>query len=197
MLINFKESELYLSNWRGVNIVEKIFETERLYVRKMDENDLEDLKEIHQDPIVMEAYEHAFSDEEVEAWLEKTMERYKKDGFALWAVIDKATGEFLGEAGLTLQLVEGKECLEIGYLFKRKHWHKGYAIEVAKKCKEYAFENLLADQVCSIIKYNNYASQKVAEKNGLRVQKYITKKYMGKEMEHLIYVAENPNFILK
>jgi len=163
----------------------------------MDENDLEDLKEIHQDPIVMEAYEHAFSNEEVEAWLEKTIERYKKDGFALWAVIEKATGEFLGEAGLTLQLVEGKECLEIGYLFKRIHWHNGYAIEVAKKCKEYAFENLLADQVCSIIKYDNYASQKVAEKNGLKVQKYITKKYMGKEMEHLIYVAENPDFISK
>lgn len=177
--------------------MEKIFETERLYVRKMDENDLEDLKEIHQDPIVMEAYEHAFSDEEVEAWLEKTLERYKKDGFALWAVIDKATGEFLGEAGLTLQLVEGKECLEIGYLFKRKHWHKGYAIEAARKCKEYAFENLLADQVCSIIKYDNYASQKVAEKNGLMVQKYVTKKYMGKDMEHLIYVAENPKFIVK
>ena len=35
------------SNRRRVNIVEKIFETERLYVRKMDQNDLEDLKEIH------------------------------------------------------------------------------------------------------------------------------------------------------
>ena len=177
--------------------MDKIFETERLYVREMNESDLEDLKEIHQDPTVMEAYEHAFSDEEVENWLEKTIARYKKDGFALWAVIDKATGEFLGEAGLTLQLVEGKEWLEIGYLFKRKHWHKGYAIEVAKKCKEYAFNNLQAKKVCSIIKYNNYASQKVAGKNGLRVQKYITKKYMGKDMEHLIYVADNPKDIIK
>lgn len=177
--------------------MDKIFETERLYVREMDKNDLEDLKEIHQDPIVMEAYEHAFSDEEVEEWLEKTLSRYQKDGFALWAVIDKATGEFLGEAGITLQLVEGEECLEIGYLFKRKHWHKGYAIEVAKKCKEYAFDNLQAEKVCSIIKHNNYPSQKVAEKNGLRVQKYVTKKYMGKDMDHLIYVAENPKYIAK
>ena len=88
--------------------MDKIFETERLYVRKMDINDLEDLKEIHQDPIVMEAYEHAFSNEEVEEWLEKTLSRYQKDGFALWAVIDKATGEFLGEAGITFNWLKEK-----------------------------------------------------------------------------------------
>ena len=179
---------------KGVSKMEKIMETERLYLRKMDENDLEDLKEIHQDPVTMAAYEHAFSDEEVEKWLKRTLERYRKDGFALWAVIEKETGEFLGEAGLTLQLVEGQELLEIGYLFKRKYWHMGYAIEAAQKCKEYAFENLEADKVCSIIKSDNYASQRVAEKNGMEIERTYIKNYMGKNMEHYIYIAYNPRY---
>ena len=174
--------------------MEKIMETERLYLRKIDKNDLVDLKEIHQDPITMAAWEHAFSDEEVEEWLKRTLERYQKDGFALWAVILKETGEFLGEAGLTLQLVEGKELLEIGYLFKRKYWHRGYAIEAAKKCKEFAYENLEAEKVCSIIKSDNYASKRVAEKNGMENERTYVKNYRGKDMEHYIYIAYNPKY---
>ena len=49
----------------------------------------------------MYAYEHAFSDEEVEDWLERQLERYRRDGFGLWAVERRDTGEFLGQTGLT------------------------------------------------------------------------------------------------
>lgn len=85
--------------------------------------------------------------------------------------------------------VERKEVLEIGYLFQRKHWHKGYATEAAKACKKYAFEVLNADEVCSIIRDTNIPSQNVAIKNGMtKTDKWI-KHYRGVDMPHFRYVV--------
>ena len=41
-----------------------IFETERLYLRKITQDDLADLAEILQNPNVMYAYEHDFSEKD-------------------------------------------------------------------------------------------------------------------------------------
>ena len=64
-----------------------IFETERLFARKLTKDDFGSLCRILQDPEVMYAYEHAFSDAEVNSWLERQLKRYVTDGFGLWAVI--------------------------------------------------------------------------------------------------------------
>ena len=80
-----------------------IFETERLYLRKITQDDLADLAEILQNPNVMYAYEHDFSDNDVQVWLNRQIERYNKNGVGLWAVILKDTNEMIGQAGLTMQ----------------------------------------------------------------------------------------------
>ena len=108
-----------------------ILETERLYLREMNQNDYGDLAEILQNPKVMYAYEHDFSDNDVQEWLDRQVERYKKYGFGLWAMILKNTGEMIGQAGLTIQPYKDKEVLEIGYLLKESFWHNGYASEAA------------------------------------------------------------------
>lgn len=101
-----------------------ILETERLYLREMGQNDFGDLAEILQNPNVMYAYEHDFSDNDVQEWLDRQIERYKNYGFGLWAVILKNTNEMIGQAGLTLQPYKDTEVLEIGYLLKEKFWQK-------------------------------------------------------------------------
>ena len=82
-----------------------------------------------------------------------------------------------------------KEVLEIGYLFERSCWHKWYAIESSVLCKKYAFEILNADEVCSIIRDTNIASQKVAVRNGMAIVDTWTKHYRGVDMPHLRYVV--------
>ena len=77
----------------------------------MTEDDLGDLREILQDPEVMYAYEHDFSEEDVRAWLSRQQDRYRKDGFGLWAVTLRATGGDGGPAGLTWQDCEGEPVL--------------------------------------------------------------------------------------
>lgn len=169
---------------------EKILETERLLLREMGQGDFADLCEILQDKETMYAYEHAFSDEEAREWLNRQLDRYKNDGFGLWAVILKSSGEFVGQCGITWQDIDGETVPEIGYLFKRKYWHKGYATEAAQGCKKYAFGTLGFDRVYSIIRDNNYASQRVAERNGMRVVKTFVKHYYGMDMPHLVYCVE-------
>ena len=51
----------------------------------------------------------------------------------------------IGQCGLTMQPWKETEVLEIGYLFNRAYWHRGYAIEAAEACKKYAFEILAED----------------------------------------------------
>ena len=137
----------------------------------------------------MYAYEGAFSDGEVQEWLDRQLSRYQKWNFGLWAVILKETDELIGQCGLTMQPWKDAEVLEIGYLFNRACWHKGYATEAARACKKYAFETLKAEEVCSIIRDTNTASQKVALRNGMMMTDTWTKYYKGVEMPHSRYVA--------
>ena len=146
----------------------EILNTRRLSLREMTEDDLGDLREILQDPEVMYAYEHDFSEEDVRAWLSRQQARYRKDGFGLWAVTLRATGEMVGQAGLTWQDCEGEPVLEVGYLLKKRFWHQGYAREAARACRDYAFRVLGAEKVSSCIKTDNFPSIRVAQRNGMR-----------------------------
>lgn len=142
----------------------------------------------------MYAYEHAFSDDEAHAWLDRQFQRYKEDGFGLWAVILKRTGEFLGQAGLTWQECEGEKLLEIGYLFKKKYWHNGYATESAVACRQYAFEILDKDRVYSMIRDINIASQNVARRNGMEIVKTFIKHYYNMDMLHFLFCVKNTTY---
>lgn len=165
----------------------RILETRRLYLRELDDHDFPALCRILQDPEVMYAYEHAFSDEEARAWLENQKRRYREHGFGLWAVILKGTDEMIGQCGLTYQQAQERQVLEVGYLFQKKYWHMGYATEAAAACKDYAFQSLNADEVFSIIRDNNLASARVAQRNGMKVVGSIVKHYYQMDMPHLLY----------
>lgn len=171
--------------------VNMILETERLYLREMNQSDFESLCKILQDEDTMYAYEGAFNVDEVQEWLDRQIFRYQEWNFGLWAVILKETNQMIGQCGLTMQPWKDENVLEIGYLFERTYWHKGYAIEAAKACKKYAFEILKADEVCSIIRDTNISSQKVAIRNGMTIKDVWTKHYRGVDMPHYRYVVHH------
>ena len=167
-----------------------ILETERLYLREMDQGDFRSLCRILQDDEAMYAYEGAFTDGEVQEWLDRQIARYQAWGFGLWAVILKETNEMIGQCGLTMQPWKNREVLEVGYLFERRYWRRGYATEAAKACKQYAFDVLQADEVCSIIRDTNIPSQRVALRNGMAVADRSVKHYRGVDMPHDRYVVK-------
>lgn len=166
---------------------ETIIETERLMLRELRAADRPALCRILQDKEVMYAYEHAFDDAEVDDWFDRQIKRYQQDGFGLWAVILKETGKMIGQCGLTMQPCGDRQVLEIGYLFEKTYWHQGYATEAAAACREYAFSVLGADEVFSIIRDTNVASQRVAQRNGMAPRGTFVKHYYGMDMPHLVF----------
>lgn len=164
-----------------------MIETDRLILRQMQWDDLSDLEEMLFDPRVMYAYEYTFTEQDAKVWLERQLNRYEQFGFGLWAMVEKESGEMVGQAGITWQECEGEKVLEIGYLLKYRHWHKGYATEAAIACKDYAFSVLGAEKVNSIIKADNFASQKVAERNGMKPEKEFTAVYYNGPVKHILY----------
>lgn len=164
-----------------------ILETERLFLREMCGPDLPDLREILQDAEVMTAYEHAFSETEVLDWLERQQQRYRRDGYGLWAVILRDSGAMIGQCGITKQDIGGRVVPEIGYLFKKAYWHRGYATEAAIGCRRYAFDVLGLPEVYSIIRDTNTASQRVARRGGMTPCGSIVKHYYHMDMPHILY----------
>ncbi len=72
-----------------------ILETKRLYLREMNPSDFNSLCRILQDEKAMYAYEGAFSDQEVQEWLDRQIYRYQKWNFGLWAAILKETDKMI------------------------------------------------------------------------------------------------------
>ncbi len=166
-----------------------ILQTERLVLRELQERDYDALCKILQDKETMYAYEGAFTDGEVREWLDRQLGRYEKHGFGLWGVVLKESGGLIGQCGVTLQPWRGGEVLEVGYLFRRDCWHRGYATEAARACRDHAFEKLGADEVCSIIRDTNAASRRVAERNAMSPAGTCMKHYKGVDMPHIRYVV--------
>jgi RimJ/RimL family protein N-acetyltransferase len=153
----------------------------------MRQADYPSLCKILQDADVMYAYEGVFNGNEVQEWLDKQINRYREFGFGLWAVILNETGEMIGQCGLTMQDYMNTQVHEVGYLFQKSFWHYGYATEAAIACKDYAFDKLNADEVFSIIRDNNIASQNVAKRNGMTIKDTFVKHYRGIEMPHYLF----------
>jgi RimJ/RimL family protein N-acetyltransferase len=104
---------------------------------------------------------------------DRVFNRYENNLGGLNVLIDKNTNEFIGQCGLLIQTVEGNEEMEIGYSLMPQHRKKGYALEAAKKCRQFAFENNFRDSLISIIHIENVNSAKVALANGMKIEKQI------------------------
>lgn len=151
--------------------MKKILETERLFLREMTMGDFDALYAVLSDPEIMQHYPYSFDEERVRSWIERNMKRYTDDGFGLWAVCLKDTGEMIGDCGLTLQNIDGQMLPEIGYHIRRDQQRKGYAKEAAMAVRDWAFGNTEYPALYSYCKYTNVGSFKTAESIGMHFEK--------------------------
>jgi ribosomal-protein-alanine N-acetyltransferase len=163
-----------------------VLETPRLILRHYVPEDVDDLSEVLCDRENMRYYPNPFARADVAAWIEKCLRRYREDGIGLWALILKADHQFVGDCGLALQQVDGVIETEVGYHLARRHQGQGLATEAARACLDYASSNLGLQRVISLIRPENLPSRRVAERNGMSVEKETI--FVG--LPHLVYVAQ-------
>lgn len=144
-------------------------ETERLRLRPLVGSDAEALNAIQADPDHMRFYPHPFSLEESRAWIDRTRERYERDGFALLAVEDLDSGAFLGNVGPLVQTIDGSDEVELGWSITPERARQGIATEAARACRDWVFATLEVDHVVSLILPANEPSAGVARKLGMTV----------------------------
>jgi len=150
-----------------------ILQTPRLLLREFNPQDAAALEPVLGDPVAMEWYPEPLDRRGVESWIRRNLDRYQRNGHGLWAMLLKDSGELIGDCGCTIQDVEGKNEMEVGYHVRRDLWRRGYATEAARACMDYAFSTLGAKRVISMIRPENVPSRRVAEKNGMTCEKII------------------------
>lgn len=143
--------------------------TARLIFRKLEQTDFDDWLPFYHNPKSTRYWQGLPTDplEACRTQFDRVFERYENNLGGMNALISKETGELIGICGLLVQTVDNIPELEIGYSILPKFWLQGYAFEAAKKCKDFAFINNFAESLISIIHVDNFPSQKVAEKNGM------------------------------
>jgi RimJ/RimL family protein N-acetyltransferase len=145
--------------------------TPRLAFREMTPDDLDDMAALLGDPQVMRHYPHPKTRQEALAWIAWNQRLYRDHGFGLWLLTLRATGEFVGDCGLTPQQVDGVTELEVGYHLRGALQGRGLATEAAAACRDYARDVLDVDRLIAIIALGNRPSQRVAEKLGLALER--------------------------
>lgn len=109
-----------------------------------------------------------------EKWFEKVFERYDNELGGMNALIEKESGNLVGQCGLLIQDIEGVQMLEVGYSILPKYWGKGYATEAAQAHRNHAFDHDLAEELISVVHVDNVKSAKVAKNNGMSIAKSMT-----------------------
>lgn len=110
-------------------------------------------------------------EERTHYWIAKQLERYASNRYGLQFLYLKNSGILIGQCGLLLQEIDGVEELEVGYHILSKYWGLGYAPEAARMFMNFAQEQKLAKSIISIIDVRNNNSMRVAQKNGLKLDK--------------------------
>lgn len=114
-------------------------------------------------------------------WIERQIQRKNEEVYGQLAIIEKASGKFIGVGGIIQREIDGKEELEITYSLLPVFWGNGYARELAKHFMDYALETNEVKSVISMIHPENEASIKVALSNGLTLDG--TSEFMGIPVE--------------
>ena len=167
-----------------------VLETPRLLLRHFTRDDVDAMFAIIGDRVTMQYYPAAFTRKDAENWIERNIRRYADLGYGLYAIALKSSGEFVGDCGLAQQDVEGEPMMEVGYHLHRDHWGHGYATEAARACMDYGFRQWQPDKIISLIRPENLPSRRVAERNGMQVERQVT--YYG--LPHLVYVMARENY---
>ena len=169
---------------------ELVLETARLRLRRFRHEDVDAVFAVIGDDVAMQYYPKTFNRADAKQWIERNLRRYRENGYGLFAVTPKDSDDLIGDCGVIKQSVEGELAMEVGYHFRRDQWGHGYATEAAHACMGLAFLTFGAGQVISLIRPENTPSRRVAERNGMKLERQV----MHYGLPHIVYAMRREDY---
>jgi ribosomal-protein-alanine N-acetyltransferase len=144
-------------------------ETARLILRPFMSDDAAAYQVVREKPGVLQYFSSASSDPKRQGEIARTLTarfiaHWEQDGYGPWAVIDKASGRFIGHHGLRFMPEFGET--EMLYMLDSEFWGRGLASEAAEAALDYARSRLLLQRLMAIARLDNAASLRVMTKAG-------------------------------
>ena len=143
-------------------------ESERLTIRLfVPDDDADAMLGVYGDPDVMRFIPGgALSGlDAVRSLLARYAGETKRLGFSSLAVVERASGRLIGDAGFGI--FEPTGDIELGYTLARDAWGQGYATEAARTCLAAGIAHLEAPRIVAVVDEENVASARVAERIGM------------------------------
>jgi len=143
--------------------------TSRLVLRQWREPDRAPFAAVNADPLVMEHFPDVLTRQQSDEMMDRCIEQLLSDGYGLWAVEVKTSGEFIGLVGLAVPTWEAPftPCTEVGWRLARSAWGNGYATEAANAVLATAFGPVGLDEVVSFTTTRNLRSRQVMKRIGM------------------------------
>lgn len=140
----------------------------RLRFEPFDERHLDGLHAMNGDPEVMRWLGgRPETIDDTRAVIARVRARWAEFGFGWWALVERATDEVVGAAGLKHLEHDRANPHEIGWRLHRAHWGRGLADEAARTILRHAFDTVGAPQVVAICHPGNAASERLMRKLGM------------------------------
>ena len=149
-----------------------ILETERLTLRHLVLDDLDELFALYRDPEIRRYFpDGTLTYEETREELEWFLNGHPEHPeLGLWATIHRATGRFIGRCGLLPWTIEGRDEVEVAYMIAKPFWRQGLGAEAARGILEYARAELGLSRLVCLIYPDNEASIGVARGLGMTLE---------------------------
>jgi ribosomal-protein-alanine N-acetyltransferase len=145
-------------------------QTARLILRRWRPADRDPFAALNADPDVMQHFPAPLSRAGSDAFADRIEARFADNGYGLWALELRDTGEFIGFTGLSpvLFVAPFTPTVEVGWRLARSAWGHGYATEAGAEALRFGFEDARLDEIVSFTSTGNEPSRAVMRRLGTR-----------------------------
>ena len=144
--------------------------TDRLLLRGFTDADREPFAALNADPRVMEHFPEPLTRERSDAFVDRIAAHWAEQGWGLWALERRDTGQFIGFTGLWPVGFDApfEPRTEVGWRLAAEHWGHGFATEAARAALAFGFDVLGRAEIVSFTSRLNLRSQAVMRRIGMR-----------------------------
>jgi ribosomal-protein-alanine N-acetyltransferase len=169
-------------------------ETERLILRSFREEDVDVMAQLFANPDFMRFSLGVFTEcKQTIAFIEKVMGWNRAGIPSQFAVMPRGEDAIIGYCGFFHHPEHGIKDVEIGYRLDPDYWNRGLITEAARAVRDHGFRDRKLSRVISLVHPENVPSRRVAEKNGMKVEKEIT----FRDFPALVYAMTREEWLAK